>query len=199
MHLVIASTVGATAFYILDEAVGKCAIPSVFGRHLHPLHYCMWLCTMHIDILTVYAQASHQVSFGAAERASNSRQLFSALICSHLIFWCGFFGNYLDWGNGWTLAFLSGAFASFAVTVSFVNRMMCAMVQNVDGARPLVASAKSQLTFIRRAISIKWTMYTVIWSLSTVGAISIGTEGILLTTLDVLKAFLATSAWAITL
>ena len=49
----------------------------------------------------------------------------------------------------------------------------------------------------RRALSIKWTYYTIVWMLAASHTISTQTEGLLLTALDLLKAVFAVTAWAL--
>ena len=51
--------------------------------------------------------------------------------------------------------------------------------------------------FVRRALLTKWCYYTIVWVLSVSHTISIQTEGLLLTGLDLLKAVLAGMAWAL--
>ena len=51
-----------------------------------------------------------------------------------------------------------------------------------------------QLSFIRREIAIKWSYYTIIWSLSASHLISVEHERLALTCLDMVKAGLAVSA-----
>jgi len=55
----------------------------------------------------------------------------------------------------------------------------------------------TRFLFIRRALSIKWGYYTIVWMLSASHTISIQTEGLLLTALDLLKAVFAVIAWAL--
>ena len=51
--------------------------------------------------------------------------------------------------------------------------------------------------FVRRAHLTKWCYYTIVWVLSVSHTISIQTEGLLLTALDLLKAVFAVIAWAL--
>ena len=54
MHLVIASTVATTLFYLLEASSGRCVLTSTFERPLEPLHYLMWMVTMAIDSVTLH-------------------------------------------------------------------------------------------------------------------------------------------------
>ena len=53
MHLVIASTLAATLFYLLEASSGRCILTSTFERPLEPLHYLMWMVTMVTDSRTL--------------------------------------------------------------------------------------------------------------------------------------------------
>ena len=55
----------------------------------------------------------------------------------------------------------------------------------------------TRFLFIRRALSIKWGYYTIVWMLAASHTISIQSEGLLLTALDLLKAVFAVVAWAL--
>ena len=54
MHLVIASTLAVTLFYLLEASSGRCILKSTFERPLEPLHYLMWMVTMVIDSVTLH-------------------------------------------------------------------------------------------------------------------------------------------------
>jgi hypothetical protein len=214
MHLVIASTLACTVFYVLDEIFGKCEMRSVFGNALHPFHYYMWLITMLIDCTTLHILAQSQLKRrDAAELVARQRNLLDALIATPPIFVLAMYANLLPIGGplnplvfrvnivsvefgALNLVLLSICFASFGLVLLRNSQVIVALAREPGALAP---GAASRLLFIRSAIAVKWTFYAVTWALATFKLISGETEKLLLTCLDLGKAALAVVAWALSL
>ena len=194
MHLVIASTVATTLFFLLEATSGRCTLTSTFERPLEPLHYLMWMVTMAIDSVTLHMLMAVQRRVRGDEKLLCERNLAEVLLCTQTLFFAAFYGNLLRPVSALNLLLMGTAFASF-FRVLYRNYE----VVNVATMDLYAVSERLALRFLfaRRALSIKWSYYTIVWMLAASHTISIQTEGLLLTALDLLKAVFAISAWAL--
>ena len=194
-HLIIASTVAATAFYLLDEVFGRCNLEGIFGRPLHPFHYFMWMVTMHLDCQAIHGLARSQLPESPLLKLGRERRMLDALIGTQVIFHAALVANWVRpvsaLQNG---TLLLVAFCAFSF-VCYRNHQ-----SSSDMARASISEQVAQrITFINFAVALKWGLYTVIWCVAACDLISTETEAALLTTLDLIKAFLAVAAWSLTL
>jgi len=194
MQLVIASTIAVMVFYLLEASSGRCVLTSTFERPLEPSHYLMWMVTMVIDSVTLHMLMAVQRRARGDEKLLCERKLAEVLLCTQTLFFAAFYGNLLRPVSALNLLLMGTAFASF-FRVLYRNYE----VVNVATMDLYAVSERLALRFlfIRRALSIKWGYYTVVWMLSASHTISIQTEGLLLTALDLLKAVFAVIAWAL--
>ena len=116
------------------------------------------------------------------------------LLCTQTLFFAAFYGNLLRPVSALNLLLMGTAFASFFVVLYRNYEVVKVATMDVYAIGERLAL---RFLFIRRALSIKWSYYTVVWMLSASHTISIQTEGLLLTALDLLKAVFAISAWAL--
>ena len=194
MHLVIASTLAVTLFYLLEASSGRCILVSTFDRPLEPLHYLMWTVTMVIDSVTLHMLMAIQRRMRGEEKLLNERNLAEVLLCTQALFFAAFYGNLLRPVSALNIILIGTAFTSFS-TVLYRNYEV---VQKATMDKVAVGEALAlRFVFIRRALSIKWCYYSIVWMLSASDTISIQNEGLLLTALDLLKAMFAISAWAL--
>ena len=194
MQLVIASTIAVMVFYLLEASSGRCVLTSTFERPLEPSHYLMWMVTMVIDSVTLHMLMAVQRRVRGDEKLLCERNLAEVLLCTQTLFFAAFYGNLLRPVSALNLLLMGTAFASF-FRVLYRNYE----VVNVATMDLYAVSERLALRFlfIRRALSIKWSYYTIVWMLAASHTISIQTEGLLLTALDLLKAVFAISAWAL--
>ena len=194
MQLVIASTVSTTLFYVLEAFYGRCVLTSTFERHLEPLHYLMWMVAMCIDSVALHMLMAIQRRARGEDKLRCERNLVEVLLSSQTCFFAAFYGNLLRPVSALNLLLMGTAFASFFVVL--YRNYEVVKVATMD---KYAVSERLALRFLfaRRALSIKWSYYTVVWMLSASHTISIQTEGLLLTALDLLKAVFAISAWAL--
>ena len=110
------------------------------------------------------------------------------------VFFAAFYGNLLRPVTALNLVLMCTAFSSFFLVL--YRNYEVVQVATMD--RFAVGEALAlRFVFIRRALSIKWCYYAIVWMLSASHTISIQTEALLLTALDLLKAVFAISAWAL--
>jgi len=194
MHLVIASTLACTIFYLLEASSGRCILTSTFERPLEPLHYLMWMVTMVIDSVTLHMLMAIQRRARGEDKLVCERNLAEVLLCTQTLFFAAFYGNLLRPVTALNLVLMCTAFSSFFLVL--YRNYEVVQVATMD--RFAVGEALAlRFVFIRRALSIKWCYYAIVWMLSASHTISIQTEALLLTALDLLKAVFAISAWAL--
>ena len=116
------------------------------------------------------------------------------LLCTLTLFFAAFYGNLLRPVSALNLLLMGTAFTSFFVVLYRNYEVVKVATMDVHAIGERLAL---RFLFIRRALSIKWTYYTIVWMLAASHTISIQTEGLLLTALDLLKAVFAFSAWAL--
>ena len=194
MHLVIASTVATTLFFLLEATSGRCTLTSTFERPLEPLHYLMWMVTMVIDSVTLHMLMAVQRRARGEEKLLCERKLAEVILCTQAIFFTAFYGNLLRPVSALNLLLMGTAFASFFIVLYRNYEVVKVATMDVYAIGERLAL---RFLFIRRALSIKWSYYTIVWMLAASHTISIQTEGLLLTGLDLLKAVLAVIAWAL--
>ena len=194
MHLVIASTVATTLFFLLEATSGRCTLTSTFERPLEPTHYLMWMVTMVIDSVTLHMLMAVQRRARGEEKLLCERKLAEVILCTQAIFFTAFYGNLLRPVSALNLLLMGTAFASFFVVLYRNYEVVKVATMDVYAIGERLAL---RFLFIRRALSIKWSYYTIVWMLAASHTISIQTEGLLLTALDLLKAVFAISAWAL--
>ena len=194
MQLVIASTIAVMVFYLLEASSGRCVLTSTFERPLEPSHYLMWMVTMVIDSVTLHMLMAVQRRARGEEKLLCERKLAEVILCTQAIFFTAFYGNLLRPVSALNFLLMGTAFASFFVVL--YRNYEVVKVATMD---KYAVSERLALRFLfaRRALSIKWSYYTVVWMLAATHTISIQTEGLLLTALDLLKAVFAISAWAL--
>ena len=194
MQLVIASTVAVMLFYLLEASSGRCVPTSTFERPLEPTHYLMWMVTMVIDSVTLHMLMAVQRRARGEEKLLCERNLAEVILCTQAIFFTAFYGNLLRPVSALNLLLMGTSFASFFVVL--YRNYEVVKVATMD---KYAVSERLALRFLfaRRALSIKWSYYTIVWMLAASHTISIQTEGLLLTALDLLKAVFAISAWAL--
>jgi len=194
MHLVIASTLAAMLYYLLEASSGRCILVSTFDRPLEPLHYLMWMVTMVIDSVTLHMLMAIQRRARGEDKLLCERNLAEVLLCTQTLFFSAFYGNLLRPVSALNVSLMGAAFLSFFL-VLYRNYEV---VKAATADRFAVGEALAlRFVFIRRALSIKWSYYSVVWMLAASNLISVQTEGLLLTALDLLKAVFAISAWAL--
>ena len=194
MQLVIASTIAVMVFYLLEASSGRCVLTSTFERPLEPSHYLMWMVTMVIDSVTLHMLMAVQRRARGEEKLLCERKLAEVILCTQAIFFTAFYGNLLRPVSALNLLLMGTAFASFFVVLYRNYEVVKVATMDVYAIGERLAL---RFLFIRRALSIKWSYYTVVWMLAASHTISIQTEGLLLTALDLLKAVFAISAWAL--
>ena len=194
MQLVIASTIAVMVFYLLEASSGRCVLTSTFERPLEPTHYLMWMVTMVIDSVTLHMLMAVQRRARGEEKLLCERKLAEVILCTQAIFFTAFYGNLLRPVGALNLLLMGTAFASFFVVLYRNYEVVKVATMDVYAIGERLAL---RFLFIRRALSIKWSYYTVVWMLAASHTISIQTEGLLLTALDLLKAVFAISAWAL--
>ena len=181
-------------FYLLEASTGRCVLTSTFERPLEPTHYLMWMVTMVIDSVTLHMLMAVQRRARGEEKLLCERKLAEVILCTQAIFFTAFYGNLLRPVSALNLLLMGTAFASFFVVL--YRNYEVVKVATMD---KYAVSERLALRFLfaRRALSIKWSYYTIVWMLAASHTISIQTEGLLLTALDLLKAVFAISAWAL--
>ena len=194
MQLVIASTIAVMVFYLLEASSGRCVLTSTFERPLEPSHYLMWMVTMVIDSVTLHMLMAVQRRARGEEKLLCERKLAEVILCTQAIFFTAFYGNLLRPVSALNFLLMGTAFASFFVVLYRNYEVVKVATMDVHAIGERLAL---RFLFIRRALSIKWSYYTVVWMLAASHTISIQTEGLLLTALDLLKAVFAISAWAL--
>ena len=194
MQLVIASTIAVMVFYLLEASSGRCVLTSTFERPLEPSHYLMWMVTMVIDSVTLHMLMAVQRRARGEEKLLCERKLAEVILCTQAIFFTAFYGNLLRPVSALNLLLMGTAFASFFVVLYRNYEVVKVATMDVYAIGERLAL---RFLFIRRALSIKWSYYTIVWMLAASHTISIQTEGLLLTALDLLKAVFAISAWAL--
>ena len=194
MQLVIASTIAVMLFYLLEASSGRCVLNSTFERPLEPTHYLMWMVTMVIDSVTLHMLMAVQRRARGEEVLRCERNLAEVILCTQAIFFTAFYGNLLRPVSSLNLLLMGTAFATFFVVLYRNYEVVKVATMDVYAIGERLAL---RFLFIRRALSIKWTYYTIVWMLAASHTISIQTEGLLLTALDLLKAVFAISAWAL--
>lgn len=194
MQLVIASTSAVTLFYLLEAYSGRCILTSTFERPLEPTHYLMWMITMVIDSVTLHMLMAVQRRARGEEKLLCERKLADVILCTQIIFFSAFYGNLIRPVRALNLLLMGASFASFFVVLYRNYEVVKVATMDVHAVGERLAL---RFLFIRRALSIKWSYYTVVWMLAASHVISIQTEGLLLTALDLLKAVFAISAWAL--
>ena len=194
MQLVIASTIAVMLFYLLEASTGRCVLTSTFERPLEPTHYLMWMVTMVIDSVTLHMLMAVQRRARGEEKLLCERNLAEVILCTQAIFFTAFYGNLLRPVSALNLLLMGTSFASFFVVLYRNYEVVKVATMDVYAIGERLAL---RFLFIRRALSIKWSYYTIVWMLAASHTISIQTEGLLLTALDLLKAVFAISAWAL--
>ena len=194
MQLVIASTVAVMLFYLLEASSGRCVLNSTFERPLEPLHYLMWMVTMVIDSVTLHMLMAVQRRVRGEEKLRCERNLAEVILCTQAIFFTAFYGNLLRPVSALNLLLMCTSFASFGLVLYRNNEVVKVTTKDVYAIGERLAL---RFLFTRRALSIKWTYYTIVWMLAASHTISTQTEGLLLTALDLLKAVFAITAWAL--
>ena len=116
------------------------------------------------------------------------------LLCTLTLFFAAFYGNLLRPVSALNLLLMCTSFASFGLVLYRNNEVVKVTTKDVYAIGERLAL---RFLFIRRALSIKWTYYTIVWMLAASHTISIQTEGLLLIALDLLKAVFAITAWAL--
>ena len=194
MQLVIASTIAVMVFYLLEASTGRCVLTSTFERPLEPTHYLMWMVTIVIDSVTLHMLMAVQRRARGEEKLLCERNLAEVILCTQAIFFTAFYGNLLRPVSALNLLLMGTSFASFFVVLYRNYEVVKVATMDVYAIGERLAL---RFLFARRALSIKWSYYTVVWMLSASHTISIQTEGLLLTALDLLKAVFAVIAWAL--
>ena len=194
MHLVIASTVATTLFFLLEATSGRCTLTSTFERPLEPLHYLMWMVTMAIDSVTLHMLMAVQRRVRGDEKLLCERNLAEVLLCTQTLFFAAFYGNLLRPVSALNHVLMCTSFSSFGLVLYRNYEVVkVATMDRFAVSEPLAL----RFLFLRRALLTKWCYYTIVWVLSVSHTISIQTEGLLLTGLDLLKAVFAVIAWAL--
>ena len=194
MQLVIASTVSTTLFYVLEAFYGRCVLTSIFERHLEPLHYLMWMVAMCIDSVTLHMLMAIQRRARGEDKLRCERNLAEVLLSSQTCFFAAFYGNLLRPVSALNHVLMCTSFSSFGLVLYRNYEVVkVATMDRFAVSEPLAL----RFLFVRRALLTKWCYYLIVWVLSVSHTISIQTEGLLLTGLDLLKAVLAVIAWAL--
>ena len=194
MNLVIASTLATTLYFLLEAAYGRCVLINFLERPLEPLHLLMWMVTMVIDSVTLHMLMAIERRVRDEDQLICERNLAEVLICTNTLFFSAFYGNLLRPVSALNIVLICSALLSF----SHILYRNYEVVKVATMDRFVVREALAlRYVFIRRALSVKWGLYAVTWMLAVGNHISLRTENLLLTTLDLLKAACAISAWAL--
>jgi bacteriorhodopsin len=194
MQLVIASTVSTTLFYVLEAFYGRCVLTSTFERHLEPLHYLMWMVATCIDSVTLHMLMAIQRRARGEDKLLCERNLAEVLLCTLTTFFAAFYGGLLRPASALNLVLMCTSFASFGIVLyRNYEAVRVATMDSFAVSEPLAL----RFLFLRRALLTKWCYYPIVWMLAASHTISIQTEDLLLTGLDLLKAVFAVMAWAL--
>jgi len=163
MQLVIASTVAVMLFYLLEATSGRCVLNSTFERPLEPLHYLMWMVTMVIDSVALHMLMAVQRRVRGEEKLRCERNLAEVILCTQAIFFTAFYGNLLRPVSALNLLLMCTSFASFGLVLYRNNEVVKVTTKDVYAIGERLAL---RFLFTRRALSIKWTYYTIVWMLA---------------------------------
>ena len=163
MQLVIASTVAVMLFYLLEATSGRCVLNSTFERPLEPTHYLMWMVTMVIDSVALHMLMAVQRRVRGEEKLRCERNLAEVILCTQAIFFTAFYGNLLRPVGALNLLLMCTSFASFGLVLYRNNEVVKVTTKDVYAIGERLAL---RFLFTRRALSIKWTYYTIVWMLA---------------------------------
>lgn len=194
MQLVIASTLSTMLFYVLEAFYGRCVLTSIFERHLEPLHHLMWMAAMSIDSVTLHMLMAIQRRARGEDKLRCERNLAEVLLSTQICFFAAFYGGLLRPVSALNLVLMCTSFSSFGLVLYRNYEVVkVATMDRFAVSEPLAV----RFLFLRRALLTKWCYYTIVWMLAAFQTISIQTEGLLFTGLDLLKAVFAVIAWAL--
>ena len=108
-----------TFLYYVSAHLGQCAVTTIAGQVLHPLHTAMWTCSVSCQTLTLYGLEQGLAPLEPEETRKATSRLAIALLAIQGMMWTGALGEVYQGALAVNYAYIAASFTCFAVLLHY--------------------------------------------------------------------------------